>query len=183
MSQAHRFGYASECRVCRDTDGKPSLVGTDGKPLGRYCSISHTRNWLACVFAEDAPVGVDIEVARPRDYAATGTWFFGAELGERIARAEPGSQRALFYQAWTAYEALYKCGLNKRRAMAPLLRPAVPQNVSGIALSWLYGPQDLHACIAVLRGDGSPAPAISVLGRTDGGFAADPRWRVTSPVD
>jgi len=172
---AHRFRYAGECRVQRGPDGKPALLSSEGDPLRRRCSISHTHNWLACVFAEKAPVGVDVEFARPRNYLATGTWFFGAELGERLADATPESQRQLFYQAWTAYEALYKCGVNKRREMAPLLTGATQNDASNIALRWLLGPQELLACVAVLS-DTEASMAVTVYRQDGAGFTTDPRW-------
>jgi len=173
---AYRFRYTSECQVQRSPDGKPALLSSEGDPLRRRCSISHTRNWLACVFAENVPVGVDIEVARPRNYVTTGTWFFGAELGERLTDAPPESQRQLFYQAWTAYEALYKCGVNKRRGMAPLLPGATRDNASRIALRWLLGPQELLGCVAMLNETEAPM-AVAVLRQDGAGFTADPRWR------
>ncbi|MDH3716427.1 MAG: 4'-phosphopantetheinyl transferase superfamily protein [Gammaproteobacteria bacterium] len=166
----------------RDSDGKPALLNVSGDRLPRRCSISHTRNWLACAFSDVGPIGIDIEVAKTRDYVATGTWFFGAELGERLVHARPESQRHLFYQAWTAYEALYKCGVNKRREMAPLLRNTAPQDVPGIALHWLLGPQQLHACVAVLTDAVANTGAVCVF-RFDGvDFAADARWSETVPA-
>jgi hypothetical protein len=182
VCRAHQYLYAKACQVERDSDGKPALLDSNGDPLSRQCSISHTRNWLACAFADDGRVGIDIEFARPRDYVATGVWFFGAELGERLANAAPEPQRQLFYQAWTAYEALYKCGVNKRRGMAPLLCNATQPEESGIELRWLLGPQQLHACVAVLTDKPAPEQAISVLRQDDGGFATDTRWKATAPA-
>jgi hypothetical protein len=182
VCHAHQHHYASACQVQRDSDGKPALLNCNGDPLPRRCSISHTRNWLACAFADDGCVGIDIEIAGPRDYVATGAWFFGAELGERLANAAPESQRQLFYQAWTAYEALYKCGVNKRRGMAPLLCNATPPQAPGIELHWLLGPQQLHACIALLTDKAAPKQAISVFRQVGAGFAPDTRWQAAAPA-
>lgn len=177
VCQAHRHGYASDCRVQRDARGRPTLLSSDGDPVPRRCSISHTRDWLACAFTDRTAIGIDIEVARPRDYVATGGWFFGVGLRERLAGATPELQRHLFYQAWTAYEALYKCGLSKRREIAPLLERPDTMTTPEMALRWLLGPRDLHACVAVIDGDTPPATAIAVLRADRDRFTVDERWR------
>lgn len=180
VNLAHRYRYASDCRVQRDEQGKPSLLSSAGEPLSRFCSISHTRDWLACVFAERSPVGVDIEIARPRNYVETGSWFFGADVGARLASAQPDAQSRLFYHAWTAYEALYKCGVNRRRGMLPLLQPP-PDAAAEFTLRWLLGPQGLHACVALLRDGPACNATISVLHAQGDSFAADERWRSAAP--
>ncbi len=182
VNDAHFYDYASECLVQRDADGKPSLLSRAGEPLARYCSISHTRNWLACAFVEHAAVGVDIEIAKPRDYIATGGWFFGADVGALLARAAPESQRRrLFYHAWTAYEALYKCGVNRRRSMLPLLQGDAGDTAAGITLRWVLGPRDLLACVAVLNDTTAHAGTITVLRTQGDSFAIDGRWRPAVP--
>ena len=180
VSRAHRYRYASDCQVQRDAAGKPALLNGSGNPLPRTCTISHSRDWLACAFGEDQAVGIDIEVAKARNYVETGTWFFGSDVGERLAKAAPALQRQWFYQAWTAYEALYKCGVNMRRNMAPMLWGATPPGKSNITLQWLLGPCDLYACVALLS-DPPAGPQIITVLREDGAtFTADARWRAAA---
>jgi hypothetical protein len=66
--------------------------------------------------------------------------------------------------------------------MAPLLCNATQPEESGIELRWLLGPQQLHACVAVLTDKPAPEQAISVFRQDGGGFAADPRWQATAPA-
>ncbi len=161
----------------RDAQGKPALLGSGSDPLERTCSISHTRDWLACAFADQALVGIDIEVATTRDYVETGTWFYGAELGERLATATPQQQRFIFYRAWTAYEALYKCGINRRRTLAPLIGNSASVVRDNIALHWLVGPDELHACMAIVNGARIPQQTVEVLCESADSFSPDSRWR------
>jgi 4'-phosphopantetheinyl transferase len=85
--------------------GKPRLRGAAGLEF----SLSHSED-LALVAVAGRPVGVDIEAIRPgRDLQAIAERVLpGADVQDLRAAAEP-EQAAVFYRAWTRYEARLKC--------------------------------------------------------------------------
>lgn len=87
-------------RIRRTEKGKPFLEGKDGFEF----SVSHSGDLVAYVSAA-APVGIDVEKVKeikPERFFR----FFSEE--ERKALEESSNPRELFFQIWTAREALSK---------------------------------------------------------------------------
>ena len=105
------WGWAALPPVERSPRGKPLFAG-DG---GHWFSLSHSGGLALCSLS-DAPVGVDVEVVRPRRAGLPGYTLSGAELEEFDGSWED------FYRLWTRKESWCK------REDAPLYPPreAVP---------------------------------------------------------
>ncbi len=72
-------------------DGRPFV---DGKQ-SPHVSLSHSGEWIACAVCKTGPIGVDVEVLRPRDWPAWGelalhpteiAWVMSADASERDER-------------------------------------------------------------------------------------------------
>jgi 4'-phosphopantetheinyl transferase len=93
--------------------GKPELASA-GEPPPLFFNISHSREVALYAFAADAPVGVDVQVARERgarsgvDHVALARRAFGEHEAQRLSLVEPGRREREFLRAWTSYEAELK---------------------------------------------------------------------------
>lgn len=116
-------------------DALPEIARTEnGKPYFRnwpdlYFNLSHSGQWAMCALS-DAPVGVDIEVVRPRRGNLPAYVFKGADYGRYLAL---GGDWSAFYILWTEVESIVKYtgeGLKAyRRAALP--EDCVITNLSG----------------------------------------------------
>jgi 4'-phosphopantetheinyl transferase len=72
-------------------------------------SISHSRNWVACVVSSNASLGVDIEVESPaRDIIDISQSAFHPNDHCWLLRQPETTRLSAFYQLWCTREALYK---------------------------------------------------------------------------
>ncbi len=104
MGLAERLGMAAQAvELVAEAGGKLRLHGTARLEF----NLSHSGDLMALAFHE-VPVGIDIEVWQPDLPAAdlAGHEFRPEEAAAIRASAEP---RRLFYQLWTAKEAVMKC--------------------------------------------------------------------------
>lgn len=80
----------------------PEIVVEDKKPrlkdLSVHFSLSHSKNIVLAAF-DDAPVGVDIEFMKERDFKSVLAYF---KIDSKVKNKED------FYRFWTAYEAKIK---------------------------------------------------------------------------
>ena len=87
---------ASEIRFLRSGNGKPEVLNS---PL--HFNLSHSGDFVLCAVSE-AEIGADIEVMRP----------VSPKLIARVCTAEEkefiGKDERIFFQIWTAKEALAK---------------------------------------------------------------------------
>ena len=93
-------GIAALPEVARTPKGKPFFPALPEL----YFNLSHTAGWSLCALS-DAPVGVDIEVPRPR---RVGLWRFCLTDGEYAAFLTSGGGWEEFYRLWTLKEAWCK---------------------------------------------------------------------------
>lgn len=93
-------GIAALPEVARTPQGKPFFPALPEL----YFNLSHTAGWSLCALS-DAPVGVDIEVPRPR---REGLWRFCLTDGEYAAFLASGGGWEEFYRLWTLKEAWCK---------------------------------------------------------------------------
>ena len=101
------WGWEALPPVGRSSRGKPCFPGREG----RWFSLSHSGGLALCALSDDGPVGVDVELVRPR---RAGLPAYALSPGE-LARFD-GSWRD-FYRMWTLKESWCK------REDAPLFPP------------------------------------------------------------
>jgi 4'-phosphopantetheinyl transferase EntD len=123
LTGERRREFAAGRRVLRDTlalvtgrtAGEWDIAAEDGAgpvvrgPARVHASVSHRLGWVAAAVS-DAPVGVDLELARPSrsDAAARAALMLGStELATWRALA-PERREAALLTAWTAKEAWFK---------------------------------------------------------------------------
>lgn len=102
-----RWGWRTLPLVERSPRGKPFFPGE----AGRWFSLSHSGGIALCALSEDGPVGVDVELVRPRRAGLPAYVLSPAEL----ARFDGGWED--FYRLWTLKESWCK------REDAPLYPP------------------------------------------------------------
>ena len=78
-----------EAVILTDEKGRPYVKGN---PI--FFSMSHTGDFIVMA-VDNNPVGIDVELMKPRNFAKLSAWFFG----ETIPDCEN------FYRRWTRYEA------------------------------------------------------------------------------
>ncbi len=110
--------------VERDSDG-PVLVLPDSRSLQLKFSLSHSRNWIACVLSSNGTLGVDIELQdATRDVIPISYLAFHPEEHSWLLSQPDAARRSAFYQLWCTREALYKLmsNLGREEVLSPLVR-------------------------------------------------------------
>jgi 4'-phosphopantetheinyl transferase len=112
-------------RFATGKHGKPRLAPTPtpasggsrarngATPLGiglLHFNLSHSAGTVLYAFSADAPVGVDIEVAKiGRDYPSIARRLFGEAEAERLGGLDRATRELEFLRAWSRHEAELKC--------------------------------------------------------------------------
>lgn len=122
--------------MARGADGKPYFPG---EPELHF-NVSHSGG-LALCGAGEAPLGVDVEVLRPR---RPGLARYVCSEAESAWLERQGGDWGAFYTLWTLKEARVKCtgeGLRRppRDIAVPLLRPGETGELDGLAFSAFFG--------------------------------------------
>lgn len=91
-----------------DADGKPRLAEA---PERLSFNLSHSAGLaLVAVAAGGTPVGIDVERLRPRrDLARLAARWLPEDDAAAVAAATEAEREAVFYAAWTRFEARVKC--------------------------------------------------------------------------
>jgi len=93
----------------RSPKGKPRWTPSSGESTMEF-NLSHSGDLMALACRRTGDIGVDVEVAdRRTDVQALAARFFHPNEGAAMMAVPEGSARALFFQWWTAKEALLKC--------------------------------------------------------------------------
>lgn len=172
---ARRTGVApASLRLVADADGKPALDGP-----GPAFNLSHSGDWIACVLADDAPVGVDVQettpsMARPDDFGPV----FGPRERARIdGMPDEAARIAAFARAWTRKEALLKAvgvGLQLKLDAIDIVDgdagprwdvPADARSAAALAGAWTLrdvAVDTRHACAVAWRGGPRNVEAIEL---------------------
>lgn len=97
---------ASRIRFSYGKFGKPALADNGS---GLRFNVSHSGDVMACAFARQQEIGVDVERLRA-DLGCTeiAHRFFAAEESELLLALPPESQLAAFFRCWTRKEAFIK---------------------------------------------------------------------------
>jgi 4'-phosphopantetheinyl transferase len=87
----------------------PQLVLPNVHYLQPAFSISHSRDWVACVVSPNASLGVDIEVNDPtRDVLGISQLVFHSDDHRWLLQQIDSVRLSAFYHLWCTREALYK---------------------------------------------------------------------------
>lgn len=110
--------------VVERTGNAPQLVLPDSQSFQPSFSLSHSRNWVACVLSSSVTLGVDIEVNdATRDVTPISHLAFHPEEHIWLLSQPDAARLSAFYQLWCAREALYKLmsNLGRGTVFSPLV--------------------------------------------------------------
>ncbi|MGB9154107.1 MAG: 4'-phosphopantetheinyl transferase superfamily protein [Alphaproteobacteria bacterium] len=99
----HYTTGVSAWHIRPDSAGKPYATSLTGKS-GPHISLSHTKGLVACAISQEAPIGIDVEYWRTRDFTALANYAFSLQEREQVAR----DGKPAFYRIWTLKEAMAK---------------------------------------------------------------------------
>lgn len=102
----------------------PQLVLPNECYLQPAFSISHSRDWVACVVSSNAYLGLDIEVESPgRDIISISQSAFHPKDHDWLLSQPETVRLSAFYQLWCTREALYKLmsSLGRQTVLSPLV--------------------------------------------------------------
>src|SRR5262245_37032365 len=108
--------------VERDSQG-PELVLPDSQSFQPRFSLSHSRNWVACVLSSSG-TGVDIEVNDPtRNILGISQLGFHPNEHRWLLSQVDSTRLSAFYRIWCTREALYKLtsSLGHEAVLSPLI--------------------------------------------------------------
>ena len=143
----HFYRALAGTEFCAWTDAYP------GEPELHF-NVSHSGG-LALCGAGEAPLGVDVEVLRPR---RPGLARYVCSEAESAWLERQGGDWGAFYTLWTLKEARVKCtgeGLRRppRDIAVPLLRPGETGELDGLVFSAFSGePWRAAACCPTPQG-------------------------------
>jgi len=103
--------------IGEEPGGRPCVAGAD-----LHCSIAHSGSGVMAGFSVLAPIGVDIEQQRSRDFERLVTTYFHPDEQRVFATLDSGARQQWFYRAWTRKEACAKAsgqGLTLKTLAAP----------------------------------------------------------------
>ena len=110
--------------VVERTGNAPQLVLPDSQSLQPSFSLSHSREWVACVVSFSVHLGVDIEVNDPtRNVLGISEFVFHPDEHHWLLPQVEAARLSAFYQLWCAREALYKLMSNSgfEKVLSPLV--------------------------------------------------------------
>ncbi|MGW6054717.1 4'-phosphopantetheinyl transferase family protein [Streptomyces sp. NPDC055189] len=146
------------CPLCGDPHGRPAVAGG----AGPHFSLSHTDGLALLAFADDRPVGADVEKLPSADVLADVATSLHPREQEELAELPAAERPLAFARCWTRKEAVLK-GTGEGLAgggMASLLvgtGPA-PLGVPGWTVRDVVVPEGYAAAVATAdRADRSPS--------------------------
>jgi 4'-phosphopantetheinyl transferase len=110
--------------VVERTGNSPQLVLPDLESLQPNFSLSHSREWVACVVSFSIHLGVDIEVNDPtRNVLDISEFVFHPNEHRWLLPQVEAARLLAFYQLWCTREALYKLmsNLGHETVLSPLV--------------------------------------------------------------
>jgi 4'-phosphopantetheinyl transferase len=98
----------AEWRFEREAYGRPRILSPAvAKPL--FFNLSHTKGLIACAFATEGAVGLDVEaVGRAQDLEALAHRFFAPAEADALMERPGAERRPRFFDYWTLKEAYIK---------------------------------------------------------------------------
>jgi len=110
--------------VVERTGNAPQLVLPDSQSLRASFSLSHSRDWVACVAGPNVILGVDIEVNNPtRDVLGISQLVFHSDEHRWLLPQIESARLSAFYNLWCTREALCKLmsSLGRQTVLSPLV--------------------------------------------------------------
>jgi 4'-phosphopantetheinyl transferase len=110
--------------VVEQTGNAPQLVLPHSQSLRASFSLSHSRDWVACVVGHNVTLGVDIEVNDPtRDVLGISELVFHPDEHRWLLPQIDSARLSAFYHLWCTREALYKLmfALGRETVSLPLV--------------------------------------------------------------
>jgi 4'-phosphopantetheinyl transferase len=110
--------------VVERTGHAPLLVLPDSQRLQPSFSLSHSREWVACVVSFRIHLGIDIEVRDPtRNVLGISEFVFHPNEHRWLLPQVEAARLSAFYQLWCTREALYKLMSNSghEKVLSPLV--------------------------------------------------------------
>lgn len=103
----------------------PQFLHSDSQNFRLGFSLSHSRQWVACVVGSNVSLGMDIEVNDPaRDILGISQAVFHPNEHRWLLSQVDSARVSAFYQLWSTREALYKL-------MSPLGHETVVSSLVG----------------------------------------------------
>lgn len=100
--------------IQKNTDGKP-ILAKKSRPLALEFNISHSDDICLIAISRNLEVGIDVEAVKPlTELEALAKTFLSERELTAFTAANPEKKRDMFYDIWSAKEALLKsvgCGL------------------------------------------------------------------------
>lgn len=100
--------------IQQNTDGKP-ILAEKSHPLDLEFNISHSDDICLIAISRNLELGIDVEAVKPlTDLKALAKTFLSEKELAAFTAANPEKKRDMFYDIWSAKEALLKsvgCGL------------------------------------------------------------------------
>lgn len=90
-------------KIITNAKGKPYIINADGT-AGPHISVSHTTGMVACAVSDAAPIGIDIEQWKVRDFIKLADHSFGPQENAMVKKGGIAG----FYRIWTLREAMGK---------------------------------------------------------------------------
>lgn len=170
--------------VVERTGTAPQLVLGDSESSPPSFSLSHSREWIACVVGPNVTLGLDIEVNdSTRDVLSISQLVFHSDEHRWLLPQIDSARLSAFYQLWCTREALYKLmsALGRETVLLPLL--AADNTFTSQGASW-YCYSLKHFGLTVAICSDQPLSAlrrieIAGLSRADW-LAADREFRSTN---
>jgi phosphopantetheinyl transferase len=95
--------HSKEWQIKPHFKGKPFIYDLKNQP-GPYISVSHTHRMVAAAISFTAPIGIDIEYFKERDFTALAKHSFGPQEQQSVEKKGIDE----FYRIWTIREAIGK---------------------------------------------------------------------------
>jgi 4'-phosphopantetheinyl transferase len=95
----------------------PLLVLPESQHASPNFSLSHRRNWVACLVSNNVPLGLDIELNEAaRDINASSELLFHPSERRWLLTLPHAERVSAFYEIWCSREALHKllCNLGRK---------------------------------------------------------------------
>lgn len=110
LALAHLTGFPPDrINFSEPSRQLPQVVFPDADRSSPNVSISHSRDWVACVVSREATLGIDIEVNDPtRNFVALSHAAFHPRDHVWLLSHSEEDRPQMFYELWSTMEALVK---------------------------------------------------------------------------
>ncbi len=166
---ASRLGIDAE--VTEHPSGQPCIRGSD-----IHCSIAHSGDSLMVGYSLLAPLGVDLEVHKPRRFDRLVNGFFSTAETTEFATIAPEEQESWFYRTWTRKEAFAKA--DGRGLTLATLKQALTSDFEGTVAT--LGLTGMTASLVHWRRHMPTLLEATYLAREDHFQFSPSRWRISA---